>query len=305
MLVDIVLRVDVAPMAATRGHRLRKANWHIGGFGVICCVAVVLRFGTTAFVQPQYWRKIAQVRKHVACGALTEQDLTKLDRTPDELFYLLPRLGIYHVDDGFRAQLTQLYRLLVPAGGDIVDLCSQHDSHLPAEVQYNSVTIHGMNYVELLANSRATERFTQNFNMNQDLDKLADASVDAVTMTVSIQYMERPVELFKEVKRILRPGGVFIVSFSNRMFFTKAVEVWKNQKNMLGLATLVQSYFTEAGFSSVRASNGVKLPPDANPEDPFAAVIGFRVGDDAQKLPDLEQLDGVKWLPAIGAGSIW
>lgn len=237
--------------------------------------------------------------------ALTEAEAGKIDGTPDELFYLMPRVGIHHTDDGFRAQLSQLYRVLFKPGADLLDLCSQHDSHLPADVEYGSLTAHGMNYIELLANARATERFTQNFNADPSLSRLEDASLDAVTMAVSIQYMQRPTELLKEVYRVLRPDGVVVISFSNRMFFTKAVEVWKSQSSMRGLASLVKGYLTDAGFPAVRVVNGVRMADGSTPNpngDPFIAAIGFRnasASDRASELP------GVSWLVERGAGSIW
>lgn len=228
-----------------------------------------------------------------------------MDGSPDELFYILPRIGIYHVDDGFREQLTQLYRLLLPPGGDILDLCSQHDSHLPPEEEYGSLTVHGMNYLELLANRRATVRFTQNFNREPQLERFADESIDAALMSVSIQYMQRPVELLQEVHRALRPGGVAVVSFSNRMFFTKAVEAWRSQRSMRGLATLVEGYFVEAGFAGVRVANGVRLPSQGAGSvaagDPFLAVVGFK-----SPVPEAAQeIEGVSWLATTGPGSIW
>lgn len=64
-------------------------------------------------------------------------------------------------------------------------------------------------------------------------------------MAVSIQYMQRPVDLLSEAFRVLKPGGVLIVSFSNRMFFTKAIEVWRSQRNMKGLVNLVLNYFRD------------------------------------------------------------
>jgi len=205
------------------------------------------------------------------------------------------------VDDGFRAQLTQLYRQLLPAGGDILDLCSQHDSHLPAEVEYNSLTVHGMNYLELLANPRATERFTQNFNSDQSLARIADASLDAALMTVSIQYMQRPVELLSEAKMKLRKGGVAIVSFSNRMFFTKATEAWRSQRSMRGLVDLVVGFMKEAGFTGVRVCTRVSVPGSSFNGDPFVAVIGFR-----DSFPEsIDSLEGVTWLADSGQGSIW
>jgi len=240
-------------------------------------------------------------RDGVACQALSEAARSKIDPTPDELFYMMPRVGIYHVDDSFRAQLTQLYRLLLPSGGDILDLCSQHDSHLPSEVEYGSLTVHGMNYVELLANQRATERFTQNFNSDQSLSGIADASLDAALMTVSIQYMQRPVELLTEVRKKLRPGGVMIVSFSNRMFFTKATEIWRSQRSMRGLADLVLGFVEEAGFQGVRAATRVNAEGANMNGDPFVAVVGFK----DESPSDLDSLEGVTWLVDGGRASIW
>ena len=40
---------------------------------------------------------------------------------------------------------------------------------------------------------------------------------------VSVDYLIRPLEIFKEVNRVLRPGGKFILSQSNRCFPTKAI----------------------------------------------------------------------------------
>jgi len=236
----------------------------------------------------------------VRARTLSSEETSKLDVTPDELFYVIPRIGIYHVDDGWRAQLTELYRLLIPSGSDVLDLCSQHDSHLPAGVEYNSLTVHGMNYLELLANQRANSRFTRNFNADPSLRDLKDESLDAVLMAVSIQYMQQPLVLFEEVRRVLRPGGVFVVSFSDRMFFTKAINAWTRQRSMSSLAQLVLSYFTDSGFVGVRAANRVGNVTDMR-GNPFLAVVGFR--DKVLRDP-LEQ-PSISWLATSGTGSIW
>lgn len=49
----------------------------------------------------------------------------------------------------------------------------------------------------------------------------ADGAFDAVLMTASVQYMQRPEEVWAEMARVLKPGGVAIISFSNRMFYEK------------------------------------------------------------------------------------
>ncbi|CAL1132410.1 unnamed protein product [Cladocopium goreaui] len=240
--------------------------------------------------------------RHRCLRALTERDTVKMDGFPDELFYLVPRIGVYHVDDAFRAQLTELYRQLIPSG-NVLDLCSQHDSHLPSEGDY-TLTVHGMNQLELMANTRAKDRFTRNFNEDPSLRELPPASFDAVVMAVSIQYMQRPVDLLSEAFRVLKPGGVLIVSFSNRMFFTKAIEVWRSQRNMKGLVNLVLNYFRESGFQDVRAANRVQTDDQTAgwpSGDPFAAVVGVKENNAGQIW---ERANGISWLEMNEAGVV-
>ena len=42
-----------------------------------------------------------------------------------------------------------------------------------------------------------------------------------ITNTVSVDYLSKPIEVFKEMHRVLKPGGTAIMSFSNRCFPTK------------------------------------------------------------------------------------
>ena len=74
-------------------------------------------------------------------------------------------------------------------------------------------------------------------------------------LTVSIQYITQPIAVFQEVGRILRPGGPFVVIFSNRMFPTKAVAIWRmldDQKHV----DLIAAYFHHAGnFVEIEAHN--------------------------------------------------
>lgn len=44
-----------------------------------------------------------------------------------------------------------------------------------------------------------------------------------VTNTVSVDYLTQPLQVFQEVGRVLRPGGLAIVAFSNRCFLSKLV----------------------------------------------------------------------------------
>jgi SAM-dependent methyltransferase len=143
------------------------------------------------------------------------------DDRPDAEFYATPRL-VTHIDDRAIAAVGELYDEL-GVTGDVLDLMSSWVSHLrrpPA-----SLTVLGMNAVELDANPMATARVVHDLNADPALP-FADASFDAVLNCVSIDYLVRPVEVLAEVRRVLRPGGLSVCTFSNRCFPTKAVRGW-------------------------------------------------------------------------------
>ncbi len=93
-------------------------------------------------------------------------------------------------------------------------------------------------------------------------------------MTVSIQYIVRPVETFVEVARVLRPRAPFIVTFSNRMFPTKAIMLWQHAGES-ERATVVETYFARS-----EAFDGVTVIDQSDAEgqasDPIWAVTGYR-----------------------------
>ena len=190
----------------------------------------------------------------------------KADPTPDPLFYAEPRL-VTHIDDGAIAAVTELYRTTLPPGGDILDLMSSWVSHLPPEIAYGHVTGHGMNAVELAENPRLDDWFVQNLNADQTLP-LARRRYDGACICVSVQYLQHPVTVFREVLRVLRPGAPLVVTFSNRCFPTKAVAIWQALSGS-DQQQLVSIYMTRAGFAEI--STGEVLPPHG---DPLWAVIG-------------------------------
>ena len=155
---------------------------------------------------------------------LTADQRRKWDSADDALFYAQPRF-VQHLDEAFRARLTAMYRELIPPSAVVLDLMSSWVSHLPDEVQYSRVIGHGLNEEELKRNPRLNQRWVQNLNTDQRLP-LDDASVDVTLMVAGWQYLQRPEAIATELLRISRPGGLLIVAFSNRMFFTKAPQIW-------------------------------------------------------------------------------
>lgn len=205
---------------------------------------------------------------------------TKLDESDDALFYEAPRF-VTHVDEGFIQQLTDLYRERLQPQTRILDLMSSWVSHLPDDLTFAHVEGHGLNAAELARNPRLDHYFVQNLNQNPKLP-LEGNSFDAVLITVSVQYIQYPEAIFSEIHRILKPGGLTIVSFSNRMFFQKAIAAWREASEPARVE-LVKGYFRAVpGFSEpeaiVRPSS---IPPILQMlgmpgGDPFYAVISLK-----------------------------
>ncbi|MCU0534646.1 MAG: class I SAM-dependent methyltransferase [Hydrococcus sp. Prado102] len=208
---------------------------------------------------------------------LRPEQRNKLDDTKDTDFYSFPRF-VTHVDEGFIEQLTNLYRERLKPNTRILDLMSSWVSHLPEEIEFAHVEGHGMNKEELAKNPRLNHYFVQDLNANPKLP-LADADFDAVLIAVSVQYLQYPEAIFTELHRILKPGGIVIVSFSNRMFYQKAIAAWRDGTDMSRIE-LVKSYFRSIpGFGEPEAIARTSTMPSflqmlgMMGADPFYAVI--------------------------------
>ncbi len=204
---------------------------------------------------------------------LPEEAFRRYDESPDEEFYRLPRF-VTHIDDRAIAAVTQLYRELFSPGGSILDLMSSWVSHLPPEVAYRHVVGLGMNEAELRRNERLDEFVVQNLNTNPRLP-FGDAEFDGVGICVSIDYLTRPVEVLREVGRVLKAGSPTVITFSNRCFPTKAITIWHRLDDR-GHMHLVERYLREAGtFDNIRS---LDRSPRRLFTDPLFAVIGESAG---------------------------
>lgn len=161
----------------------------------------------------------------------------RADPSPDPLFYSFDRF-VTHIDEGAIAAVTELYREL-EVSGTVLDLCSSWVSHLDPRPEH--LVALGMNERELQANPDAHEWLVHDLNEDPSLP-FEDATFDAITCCVSIDYLVRPLEVFAEAARVLRPGGVFACTFSNRCFPTKAIRGWLSTDDR-GHAEIVATYF--------------------------------------------------------------
>jgi len=179
-----------------------------------------------------------QANSDVVVQVLSEAQRRKWDSSDDQLFYAEPRF-VQHLDGAFRERLTALYRDRIPAQAVVLDLMSSWVSHLPDDITYARVIGHGLNEQELAANRRLDTHWLQNLNVDQHIPLDSD-SVDAVLIVAGWQYLQYPEAVAAELLRIIRPGGQLIVAFSNRMFFTKAPQVWADGSDRDHLASVAQ-----------------------------------------------------------------
>lgn len=189
------------------------------------------------------------------------------DETPDSIFYREPRF-VAHIDDDTIVALTTYYREFLPEGSRVLDLMSSWVSHLP-EADFARVAGLGMNEAELSANPRLTDTAVHDLNVDQRLP-YEDAAFDRAVIAVSIQYLVHPLEVFRDLHRVLSPGGRVAVAMSHRCFPTKAILAFR----ALGLedrVRLVSTYLHHAGFVDIAFED--RSPPLA---DPLWIVVGTR-----------------------------
>ncbi|CAI9111152.1 OLC1v1011305C1 [Oldenlandia corymbosa var. corymbosa] len=227
---------------------------------------------------------------------LTPEGRTKLNPKPDRDFYAYPRF-VTHVDNYFISTLTNLYREKLRPEMEILDLMSSWVSHLPPEVKYKKVVGHGLNAQELARNPKLDHFFVKDLNQDQEF-QFEDCSFDAVICTVSVQYLQQPEKIFAEVFRVLRPGGVFIVSFSNRLFYEKAITAWRDGTDYSRVQLVKQYFQCVEGFTEPEVIRKLQAADETltgkgkeskspfswilnlvgsfSPSDPFYAVLAYR-----------------------------
>ncbi len=187
----------------------------------------------------------------------------RIDATDDAVFYAPDRM-VTHIDEGAITAVGSLYAEL-GVDGRVLDLMSSWISHFTRPPR--ELTVLGMNQQELDANPAATHRVVRNLNAAPELP-FGDGSFDDVVCAVSVDYLVRPLEVFDEVARVLRPDGRFVCTFSNRCFPTKAIQGWLATDDR-GHAAIVGAYFElTPGFGEVEA----RLCTESGTGDPLLAV---------------------------------
>lgn len=215
---------------------------------------------------------------------------SRMDESNDTLFYARDRF-VAHLDTQALATVEKIIgHLITEENPVLLDLMAGWDSHLPAALRPGRMVGLGLNENELNKNRTLTERVLHDLNENPQLPFPEDA-FDAVLNTVSVDYLTKPLAVFQEVRRVLKPGGVFVVVFSNRLFPQKAVKLWRDSSEEERIL-LVQDFFRAAGGfepTAVFASRGKPRPADDKyshlgiPSDPIYAVYADKEGGDPNR----------------------
>lgn len=209
----------------------------------------------------------------------------------DAAFYAQPRL-VNHIDATAMAQVRAIYGRLLAPGMKVLDLMSSWNSHLPSGWEGLVVSGLGMNAAELEHNERLTDRVVHDLNRDPILP-FADAEFDAAICTVSVEYLTRPLEVFREVARVLKPGAPFAVTFSDRWFPPKVVHLW-TELHPFERVGLVLEYFRRArAYDGLHTETFRGWPRPADDKyahmmvhaDPVYAVWAFRGPASATGLP--------------------
>ncbi|XVF35005.1 hypothetical protein REPUB_Repub18cG0107600 [Reevesia pubescens] len=205
-----------------------------------------------------------------------DEDFQRFDESPDSSFYEAPRF-VTHIDDPAIAALTKYYSEVFPPsntpGVSILDMCSSWVSHFPKGYKQERVVGMGMNEEELKRNPVLTEYVVQDLNLNPKLP-FEDNSFDVITNVVSVDYLTKPLDVFKEMRRVLKPGGLAVMSFSNRCFWTKAISIWTSTGDT-DHALIVGSYFHYAG--GFEPPQAVDVSPNPGRSDPMYIVYSRKL----------------------------
>jgi SAM-dependent methyltransferase len=215
---------------------------------------------------------------------------TREDETDDAIFYETDRF-VSHLDAEARRTIERLVgTLIVEQDASILDLMAGWDSHIPKPVKPARVVGLGLNENELKQNPALSAHVIHDLNKEPRMP-FGDDTFDVVINTVSVDYMTKPVDVFQDVGRVLKPGGLFLVVFSNRLFPQKAVRVWR-EAGEDERVLLVEELFERAGAfeqTTLFVSKGKPRPKDDKyasfgiPSDPVYAVYAEKSGGSPSK----------------------
>ncbi|MGB5396898.1 MAG: methyltransferase domain-containing protein, partial [Gammaproteobacteria bacterium] len=89
-------------------------------------------------------------------------------------------------------------------------------------------------------------------------------SFDAIVCTASFEYLTQPDEVLNALASVLKPGGLLVITFSNRWFPTKAVKIWSDIHEFERIGLVSECLQRNGDFSELHtlSSRGLPRPRD-------------------------------------------
>ncbi|KAH6625528.1 hypothetical protein C7974DRAFT_434587 [Boeremia exigua] len=219
-------------------------------------------------------------------------DFQRQDENDDGIFYRQPRL-VTHIDDPALERLTAYYDTVLPSKGKILDVCTSWKSFFPTSaksaVQRGDVEVFGvgLNAEEMSLNGLFQgEKRWRVIDLNkQPHDPRAGwagekLKFDLVTCVVSIDYLNHPLEVCRNLLDATNEGGTIHLAISNRCFPNKVVRRWMmlNEQSRL---EFVGDYLHFSGWDKVeivdlcaRTEEGVRITDDHGTPTSSSAATG-------------------------------
>ena len=160
---------------------------------------------------------------------------------------------------------------------------SSWQSHIPADLRLKKLTGLGLNEKELRNNRHLDNWVVYDLNENPVLPFKSNA-YDAVICTVSIEYIVNPKTIFYEIARVLKPDGMLVVTFSNRRFPPKTINIWEELHDFERMGLVLEYFIENKAFKNLQTYSLRGLPrpyndkyfPEKRYSDPIYAVWGRR-----------------------------
>lgn len=205
----------------------------------------------------------------------SDEPFDRANEYEDSIFYKEPRL-VTHIDHNAISLIGSIYREILKDGSKVLDLMSSWRSHVPVDLKLNSLIGLGLNSEEMSQNPQLSSYVMHDLN-RYPLLPFDDNDFDAVICAVSVEYLIHPFEVFSEIKRILKPDGYCIVTFSNRWFPPKVIKIWKELHDFERMG-LVLEYFLQTGLKKNLKTYSMRgLPRNEDdryyPEMPYADPV--------------------------------
>lgn len=212
----------------------------------------------------------------------SDDPFSREDDHSDKEFYAKERLAS-HIDELARKNLADIYGQRLKKGSLVLDLMSSWQSHLPYDLDLKGLHGIGMNMVEMAENNNLTEYHIHDLNLDPSIP-YTDETFDNVICSLSVEYLTHPFDVFRDVARVLKPGGSLIVAFSNRWFPTKTIRLWPYLHEFERMGLVIEYFLESDKFDQMETLSlrGYPRPytddyfPKLKQSDPLYLVQGIK-----------------------------